>query len=91
MDYENKTKEQLVEELRELHNTIEEKNQKEMQREHVLQEKQMQLEAILDYSPALISIKDSKGTVTLVNRNFEVLEGPSPEDYIGKNVYELFP
>lgn len=56
-----------------------------------LDEKRLQLEAILDYSPTLISIKDSQGTVLLVNRNFQTLKGPSPEEYIGKNVYDLFP
>jgi PAS domain S-box-containing protein len=59
--------------------------------ETALHEKQMQLQAILDHSPALISIKDLEGNVILVNRNFEVLDGPSPEEFLGKNVYELFP
>lgn len=56
-----------------------------------LRESQAQLQAILDHSPALISIKDLEGNVVLVNRNFEVLEGPSPQEFMGKNVYDLFP
>ncbi len=47
--------------------------------------------AILDHSPSLISIKNLDGDVVLVNRNFNLLEGPLPADYIGKNVYDLFP
>ena len=73
---------------------ITEQVQAETQRDatlEALRESQAQLQAILDHSPALISIKDLKGNVVLVNRNFEVLEGPSPEEFMGKNVYDLFP
>jgi PAS domain S-box-containing protein len=59
--------------------------------QEALRESQTQLQAILDHSPALISIKDLKGNVVLVNRNFEVLAGPSPEEFMGKNIYDLFP
>ncbi|MCW9032571.1 MAG: ATP-binding protein, partial [Rhodospirillales bacterium] len=52
---------------------------------------EVRLRAILDHSPALISIKSLDGDVVLVNRNFKLLDGPMPEDYIGKNVYEVFP
>jgi len=59
--------------------------------ENALRKSEARLQAILDHSPALISIKDLQGNIILVNRNFDILEGPSLEEYIGKNVYDLFP
>ena len=50
-----------------------------------------QLQAILDYSPTLISTKDLEGNITLANKQFEVLAGPAPEAFINKNIYDLFP
>jgi PAS domain S-box-containing protein len=59
--------------------------------EEALKESRRWLQAITDHFPGLLSAKDPKGTVILVNRNFSVLEGPSPEEFLGKNVYDLFP
>jgi len=56
-----------------------------------LLESEALLKAIMDNAPALISAKDLKGNVIMTNRRFEVLDGPSPEEFIGKNVYDLFP
>jgi len=61
------------------------------QAEKLLQVKQAQLQAIMDHSPALISIKDLEGTVTLANRNFELLDIPPLEKFIGRSVFETFP
>ncbi|WP_196137126.1 sensor domain-containing diguanylate cyclase [Aliikangiella sp. G2MR2-5] len=47
--------------------------------------------AIMDNAPALISAKDTQGNIILTNQQFGSLAGPAPEDYIGKNVYDLFP
>ncbi|WP_218109846.1 PAS domain-containing hybrid sensor histidine kinase/response regulator [Oligoflexus tunisiensis] len=49
------------------------------------------LRAIVDLAPVLISIKDRYGVVRLTNRMFGVLKGPSPEAYINRSVFELFP
>ena len=49
------------------------------------------LKAIMENTPALISAKDLEGNVIMANRRFEILDGPSPEGFIGKNVYDLFP
>jgi PAS domain S-box-containing protein len=49
------------------------------------------LQAILDYSPALISVKDLHGNVILANRNFAVLDVPPLHEFVGRNVFELFP
>jgi PAS domain S-box-containing protein len=56
-----------------------------------LQQSEVQLKAILDHSPALISIKDSQGNMILANRRFEILDLPPPEQLIGKNIFDLFP
>ena len=55
-----------------------------------LEESEAKLQAILDNSPALISLKDHNGTIIMANKQFSILDGPSPEEYIGKNVYEMF-
>ncbi len=59
--------------------------------EKSLLESKTLLKAIMDNAPALVSAKDLKGNVIMTNRRFEVLDGPSPEEFIGKNVYDLFP
>jgi PAS domain S-box-containing protein len=59
--------------------------------EAALQESGARLQAILDNSSTLISMKDKEGNVLLTNKQFDVLDGPPPEAYIGKNVYDLFP
>ncbi len=57
----------------------------------VIKQVEAQLQAILDFSPALISTKDLKGRITLASRQFEVLSKAGAADFIGKSVYELFP
>jgi PAS domain S-box-containing protein len=61
------------------------------QAEQELRQSQTQLQAILDYSPALISIKDLHGNIVLANRSFAVLDAPPLNELIGKNVFDLFP
>ncbi|MCJ7626493.1 MAG: PAS domain S-box protein [Anaerolineaceae bacterium] len=61
------------------------------QMEQQLRTSEARLQAILDHSPALISIKDLQGQITLVNRNFDILDGPPHHEYIGKNVYDMYP
>ncbi len=56
-----------------------------------LQQNEAQLRAILQYSPTLISTKDLKGNVTLVNRQFDVLAGFENDNFVGKNIFDLFP
>jgi diguanylate cyclase (GGDEF)-like protein/PAS domain S-box-containing protein len=47
--------------------------------------------AVLDHAPVLISTKDLQGTVTMVNRHFEILDGFDPASFVGSNVFDLFP
>ncbi len=56
-----------------------------------LTKSEARLQAILDNSPALISIKDLEGNIIVANRNFEILNLPPLNKFIGKNVYDLFP
>jgi len=46
---------------------------------------------IIDHFPGLISAKDLEGTVIMANRNFDLLDGPGSEGFVGKSVYDLFP
>ncbi|MBK6607652.1 MAG: PAS domain-containing protein [Leptospiraceae bacterium] len=59
-------------------------------REIELQKEHSKLQAILDYSPALISIKDLDGNILLANRSFAVLDAPPLNEFIGKNVFDVF-
>ena len=59
--------------------------------EDELRKNQMQLQAIMDYSPALISIKDLNGNILLANQGLAVLDAPPLNEMIGKNVFEIFP
>lgn len=64
---------------------------------HLLQEnkrlnEQMRLlPAILENAPILISAKDLNGNILLTNTRFSILEGPEPNAYLHRNVYDLFP
>jgi PAS domain S-box-containing protein len=59
--------------------------------EEMLRHNQAQLQAILDHSPTLISIKDLNGNIILANRNLAVLDAPPLHELIGRNVFDLFP
>ena len=49
------------------------------------------LQSIMDYSSALIFIKDLKGRYILVNRKFEETYHVSREQILGKTDQEIFP
>ena len=49
------------------------------------------LDALLANAPLLISTKDLRGTVTLANRHFNVLDGYDAANFVGHNVFDLFP
>jgi PAS domain S-box-containing protein len=59
--------------------------------EQALREMQRHLEAVLDYSPSVIFIKDWEGRHILINRHFANLNGIRIEDVIGKTDYDIFP
>lgn len=49
------------------------------------------LQAILKHAPILISAKDLEGNILFTSAQFSVLDGPKPEEYVNKSVFDLFP
>jgi PAS domain S-box-containing protein len=49
------------------------------------------LRAILDHSPAVIHLKDTRGHYLLANRRFQQLFRLNREDIVGKSPHDLFP
>lgn len=47
--------------------------------------------SILDNAPLLISTKDLQGTILMANKHFDVLDGYRADDFVGRNVFEVFP
>ncbi|MCC7167202.1 MAG: EAL domain-containing protein [Rhodospirillales bacterium] len=52
---------------------------------------QNQLDAILDHSPALISLKDTEFRYIMVNRPFAEQTGLRAEELVGKTVFDILP
>ncbi|MBT3390043.1 MAG: PAS domain S-box protein [Chloroflexi bacterium] len=55
-----------------------------------LRASEARLQAIMDHSPALISIKDLDGNIILANRKLADFDIPALDDYTGQNLYDLF-
>ncbi len=47
--------------------------------------------SILDNAPMLISTKDLQGNILMANKHFNVLDGYVPDQFVGKNVFDVFP
>lgn len=62
-----------------------------VQAEEALREREAQLQAILDNSPAAIYVKDTEGRFIRINRQFEILFGVEREQVEGKSNYDVFP
>jgi len=58
--------------------------------EEELRAKEAQLRAILDYSAAVVFVKDLEGRYLRVNRQYEVLRGITEAEVKGKNDYDLY-
>jgi PAS domain S-box-containing protein len=61
------------------------------QAEAALHESRERVQAIIDNTPAVISVKDADGRYTLVNRSFEMLFGIDRQRAAGRTDAELFP
>jgi PAS domain S-box-containing protein len=59
--------------------------------ERQVRERTREISSILEYTPAVVYIKDREGRYTLVNTRFEELLGRSSGDILGKSDFELFP
>jgi PAS domain S-box-containing protein len=60
------------------------------QAEEALRKSQEQLQAILDYSPAVIYLTDTQHRYKLINRKFESLFNTTHAEILGKSVYEIW-
>ncbi len=49
------------------------------------------LNAILRYSPALISVKDLDGNVVLASEHFKLMANIDETGFVGKNVFDVYP
>jgi diguanylate cyclase (GGDEF)-like protein/PAS domain S-box-containing protein len=49
------------------------------------------LNAILRYSPALISVKDLDGNVVLASEHYKQMANVDESGFVGKNVFDVFP
>ncbi len=75
-----------------MENTDGSDNIKQLQLEiRLLKEQNRLLSAIMDNAPILISAKDLNGNILIANQQFSVLDGPEPEAYLNRNVFDLFP
>lgn len=59
--------------------------------EEKLRETQQHLQAILDYSPAVIYVIDQNNNHLLVNRRYATLLSTTQENLIGKSIYNVWP
>ncbi len=62
-----------------------------LQTEKLLRDNKQLLQSVMDYSAALIFIKDLKGRYILVNRQFEEAYHVKKEQVLGKTDQDLFP
>ncbi|MBF0277037.1 MAG: response regulator [SAR324 cluster bacterium] len=81
----------MLETIKERETALQEEVSVRIQAENNLKNNQAHLQAILDHSPFLISIKNTSGDFLLVNQKFDILEGPSPEEFVGRNALDFFP
>ena len=58
--------------------------------EEALKQSQEQLQAILDYSPAIIYLTDTENRYLLINRRYENLFNITQDQIVGKNLYEIW-
>lgn len=84
MKDEDKTKEQLMDELKRLHQRIAESEALETERKKT-EEELHKLSRAVEQSPATVVITDSEGTIEYVNPKFAQLTGYTSAEAIGQN------
>lgn len=69
----------------------EEQSERHRLAEQALWASETYLNAILNYSPALISVKDLDGNVVLASDHFKHMADINGTGFVGKNVFDVFP
>ena len=69
----------------------EEQTERHRLAEQALWASETYLNAILNYSPALISVKDLDGNVVLASDHFKHMADINDSGFVGKNVFDVFP
>lgn len=69
----------------------EEQSERHRLAEQALWASETYLNAILNYSPALISVKDLDGNVVLASDHFKHMADINESGFVGKNVFDVFP
>ena len=69
----------------------EEQSERHRLAEQALWASETYLNAILNYSPALISVKDLNGNVVLASDHFKHMADIDESGFVGKNVFDVFP
>ncbi|MEB3882035.1 PAS domain-containing protein [Lyngbya sp. CCY1209] len=85
---------QVKEQTAELHKTVIQLERQIRERatmETAIQQQRAQLQAILDNSPAVIYVKDTRGRFTLINRQCEILFNRPAAEILGRTHRDLFP
>src|SRR5579863_1847110 len=81
MTDEEKTKEQLLEEVRSLRQRL----------AAAVSESESRFEAFMDNSPAVGFMKDEAGRYVYVSRNYRRFVGGDPAEVLGKTDFDLWP
>ncbi len=90
----DRTKEQLINELVELRQRVAEleaSRSERQQTKQALHESQQLLRGIIDNTTAVVYVKDPAGRYLLVNHQYETLFGFDKEQIIGRTDHDLFP
>lgn len=69
----------------------EEQSQRFRSAEQALWASETYLNAILNHSPALISVKDLDGNVVLASEHFKLMASIDETGFVGKNVFDVYP
>ncbi|GLB61078.1 PAS domain-containing sensor histidine kinase, partial [Cytobacillus sp. NCCP-133] len=59
--------------------------------ERLLEESQQQYKSLFEYNTEIVYMTDLDGTITRVNAQFKAVTGYSPDETIGKSIYDISP
>src|SRR5262245_21071012 len=91
MTDENKTRDELLDELRELRQHFREVDGQRQRAEKALRESEARFRGLLDHSPAVAFLMDEQGRYIYANEPFRRQFQRVGEDVIGRTAADLFP